>query len=294
MLPANNTRACLAVVLAMFLSTAVSADVATLENDLIRVDVDRASGCITVVEKVTGRTWRPDPWEGAAAVLRVWTPGGKRESWNLSKCKTIDVALPEERCVQVTFRSPVAENGQAVADVFVATQLRLALDTADLDIELVDFGTADGVVLRDLEYPARHFSLRSNVDRGLAVFPFIQGAVVPSYLYPMPNSKFGSLDDYQHNTGRMAVGELGLYEWLGLSMPWFGIHDDTSAIAVLIPTNQSVGLQYILNYDDRDRFARQHQETPYPRILALTPVWHLTDKSKGQRLRYHLDRKSVV
>ena len=287
MLPANNIRACLAVVLAMFLSTAVSADVATLENDLVRVDVDRASGCITVVEKVTGRTWSPDPWEGAAAVLRVRTPGWKPQSWNLSKCRRIDVALPEGRCVQVTFRSPVAENGQVVADVFVATQLRLAPDTADLDIELVGFGRADGVVLRDLEYPARHFSLRSNVDRGLAVFPFIQGAVVPSYLYPKPNSKFGSWDDYQHNQGGMAVGELGLYEWLGLSMPWFGIHDDTSAVAVLIPSNQSVGMQYILNYDDRDRFARQHQETSYPRILALTPVWHLTDEAKGQRLRYH-------
>ena len=139
MLPVNNTRVCLTVVLAMFLSTAIWSDVATSEDDLIRVDVDRASGCITVVEKVTGWTWRPDPWMGAA-VLRVRTPVWKRQSWNLSKCRTIDVALPEERCVQVTFRSPVAENGQVVADAFVTTRLRLAPDTADLDIELVDDG----------------------------------------------------------------------------------------------------------------------------------------------------------
>ena len=259
MLFVNNTRGCLSIVLAIFLSTAVSADVATLENELIRVDVDRTSGCVTVVEKVTGRTWCPDPWEGAAAVLRVRTTAWKQESWNLSKCRTIDVTLPEEHCVQVTFRSPVADNGQVIADTFVTTRLRLAPDTADLDVELVDFGTAGGVVLQKLEYPARPFSLRSNVDRGLAVFPLVQGAVVPSYLYPKPNSKFGDWDDYQHNMGEMAVGELGLYRWMGLSMPWFGIHDDTSAVAVLIPSNQCVSMQYILNYDDRERFARQHQ-----------------------------------
>ena len=125
-------------VLAIVPSLTASAAVLTVQNDLIRVDVDKTSGCFTVMEKVTGQTWVPDPWGGAAAVLRVWTADHKQESWNLSKCRTIDVVDTGDRCVQVAFRSPTAEHGQVVDDVSAVTQRRLSPDTADLDLRVLN------------------------------------------------------------------------------------------------------------------------------------------------------------
>ena len=77
MLSSRITSVRLLSVLAIGPTLTASADVVTVQNDLIRVDVDKTSGCFTVVEKVTGQTWVPDPWDGAAAVLRVWTADHK-------------------------------------------------------------------------------------------------------------------------------------------------------------------------------------------------------------------------
>ena len=102
----------------------------------------------------------------------------------------------------------------------------------------------------------------------------------------MRNSKFASWDDYQHRT--ISLGELGLYAWEGLSMPWFGICAEESAVAAVIPTDKSVRVQYILNYNDKDRINQsQGIESPYPRILALTPVWDVQDLDPARTVRYH-------
>lgn len=286
MLSVNNTRVCLSVVLVMFLSTVVSAEVTKLENKVIRVELSNTSGCFTVTEKATGHVWQPDPWEGAAAALRVRGPNGQTESWNLSKCRKIDVTASEKGCVQVTFRSPVAGNGQAVVNASVVTQLRLAPDTADLEFSVLSVTGSSGYFPTQLEFPARHFSLITQKDRGMAVIPYVQGVVVPSYSFPMRNSKFGISDDYQHY--RTSIGELALYGWSGLSMPWFGTCTDTSGVVATIPTDESVRLQFILNYNDKVRFNQEQGiESPYPRILALTPVWSLHDIDPERTVRYH-------
>jgi hypothetical protein len=94
--PISNTKTYLTVVLMMLLSTAVSAEVTTLENDLIRVEVNDTNGCFTVTEKTTGHVWQPDPWRRAAAVLRVRKPNWQSESWNLSQCRTIEVTALDD------------------------------------------------------------------------------------------------------------------------------------------------------------------------------------------------------
>ena len=78
----------------IYLSTLTSllcAQTVSLENDTIKVEVDKKTGCFTVIEKVTGQKWFPDQWEKSAAVLRIRGKNGEEELLNLSKCKEIEV-----------------------------------------------------------------------------------------------------------------------------------------------------------------------------------------------------------
>lgn len=283
MLTVNNTRVCVTVVVAMSLTTATSAEVTRLENRAIRVEVNNTTGCFTVTEKVTGHTWRPDPWEGAAAVLRVWTEARKQESWNLSKCRKIEVTTPDKGCVQVTFRSPVADDGQTVGDASVTTRLRLVPETAEIECRVSEVKGSSGYFPTQLEFPARHFSLRSEVDRGMAVIPYHSGVVVPSYLFPRPSSQFGEWTDWHHQAEM--IFEFRVYGHL--RMPWCGIHASRSGVMTLLPSDGSVNLQYIQNYNDRARVLKQTgKESAYPNILALSPVWQLQSRDANTAVRY--------
>ncbi len=278
------TSVCLLSVLAFGPTLTAPADVVTFQNDLIRVDVDKTSGCFTVVEKVTGQTWVPDPWDGAAAVLRVRTANHTYESWNLSKCRTIEVVDTGDRSVQVTFQSPTADDGQVVDDLSVVTQLRLSPDTADLDLRVLNVTGSGTYYLADLIYPARHFHLRSEVDRGMAVIPYHSGVVVPSHLFPLPSSQFGEWTDWHHQ-GEM-IFEFQVYG--DLRMPWYGIHSSRSGVMTILPRDGSVDVQYVQNYNDRARILIQTgQESTRPSILALSPVWRLNSQHRKPSVRYH-------
>ena len=86
-----------------------------------------------------------------------------------------------------------------------------------------------------------------------------------------------------------AIGELRYYGWNGLTMPWFGLHDEKSAIMAIVPYDGSVGVQWVANYNrNAEIVAREHRPSKDPRILALTPVWDLEATTPETRVNYHV------
>ena len=75
----------------------------------------------------------PDPWDGAAAIKYM----NIDQDHNENPVESLQVPHHQhggtgDRGVQLTFRSPTAENEQVVDDVFAITRLELSPDTADL------------------------------------------------------------------------------------------------------------------------------------------------------------------
>ncbi|HPA19461.1 MAG TPA: glycoside hydrolase [Verrucomicrobiae bacterium] len=68
-------------------------------------------------------------------------------------------------------------------------------------------------------------------------------------------------------------------------MPWFGVHDDKSAVMAVVPYDGSVGVEWIANYNDYQEVAQQkHERTTLPRILALTPAWQFPETKPGTEI----------
>ncbi len=72
-------------------------------------------------------------------------------------------------------------------------------------------------------------------------------------------------------------------------MPWFGTHDERSAVMAVVPYDGSIGMQWIANYNNFQEVARREfRLSDYPRIVALTPVWDLGRTTPKTRLVYHV------
>lgn len=52
-------------------------DVVLIENAFIAVEVERASGSLTVLEKQTGTRWEGDPWDGEVGELTLQHAQGR-------------------------------------------------------------------------------------------------------------------------------------------------------------------------------------------------------------------------
>jgi hypothetical protein len=254
-----------------------------MENDSMNVVVEQSTGSFHITEKVTGQKWWSDPWEKTPGVLRVQTPNG-RKSLNLSECENISVSRIDPETIQIVYEKPVDQNKNVYGDVAVTTEIRLVRDHADLEISIIAYHDSGTNRIIDLIYPARSFFLASEVDSGLAVIPYHSGVVVPSYLFPLPSSQFGEWTDWHHQ-GEM-IFEFRVYG--NLRMPWYGIYSLRSGVFTLLPRDGSVNLQYIQNYNDRARILKQTgQESRYPNILALSPVWKLAAHGAPKTIRYH-------
>ncbi|MFV1965468.1 MAG: hypothetical protein ACC628_08605, partial [Pirellulaceae bacterium] len=246
--------------------------------------IDESSGTLSVVDRVAGRTWGPDPWEKTAGMLHVGTPEGERW-YNLSRRSKVSVNRTGDRAARIVFAG-AGKAGQAPS-WSVTTDVSIPPDEARLVIKVIAVDLPERHVARKLYYPARPFSLLTDVDRGAAVIPFWQGVIVPSYIFPMNGGRFCMWDDAQHAAG--AIGELRYYDWNGLVMPWFGTHDQRSAVMAVVPYDGSIGMQWIANYNNYHDVARQQfRLTSFPRILALTPVWNLAQVTPKTQLVYHV------
>lgn len=261
------------------------ATAATLSNERLAVEIDETSGALTVVDRASGRTWRPDPWQNSAGLLEVARAGSTR--WcNLSDAASVRVTKTGEHAARIVFDNQNTA-GEQSPTWKVTTEIAIPADDAKMTVRVASVELSPGWSARRLYYPLRPFALQTDVDRGAAVIPYWQGVIIPSYIFPMNGGKFCMWDDAQHGSG--AMGELRYYGWDGLVMPWFGVHDDKSAAMAVVPYDGSIGVQWIANYNNYQEIAdRQHRRSRCPRILTLTPVWHLASHTPDTALTYYV------
>jgi hypothetical protein len=257
-----------------------------LENDTLRIEVETHSGCFTVTEKVTAQQWRPDPWEHAAALLTLRTPNGGEETVNLSKSRAVKVERSGDYTISIQFIDPVLENSITASGVRINSRVILKAAEATLRAEVVSVEKPAAYTLTELRFPARHFSLRTDVDRGSGVIPQWQGVICPSYIFPMTGGRFCQWDDSQYDT--RSVGVLDVYSFQGgLSMPWFGTHTEHSAVVGILAQDPAAKMEYIINNNGQHLWTPKGKMSPYPRILTLTPVWDLKRHQQGRYIQYH-------
>ncbi|MFV2068948.1 MAG: hypothetical protein ACC645_18435, partial [Pirellulales bacterium] len=112
----------------------VPAPVVTLSSDRLEVVIDESSGTLSVVDRVAGRTWGPDPWEKTAGMLHVGTPEGER-SYNLSRRSKVSVNRTGDRAARIVFAG-AGEAGQAPS-WSVTTDVSIPPDEARLLIKVI-------------------------------------------------------------------------------------------------------------------------------------------------------------
>ena len=260
-----------------------------IQNDSIKVEVDGQSGCFVVTEKITGKLWTSDPWENAAGLLTLKDKSGKEQTVNLSKSKQVVVAQPEANKVTIVFSDPVLEDGSIADGVEINSQLVLAPQSAQLDVSITKY-KAGNYELTDLRYPARAFSLTTDVDHGAAVIPQKQGVICPSYIYPMNASAFCQWDDATYD--KRSVGTLQVYgNTTGLSMPWWGTYNEQSAVIGILDretaNQEAAKMHFNINNNGQYLFNPEGKISTFSRIAFLDPVWQLQKKEAPKKISYH-------
>ena len=253
-----------------------------LENKLVKVSVDEKSGCFSVLEKVSGQLWNPDPWEQAAGLLTL-TVKDKSQTLNISKSKNITVVKKSENEVAISFVNPVF-NMETLEGVNIETELRLDPVTAKLEVVVVSF-TSGNYKLVELRYPSRAFSLETDIDRGAAVIPQKQGVISPSYIFPMNGGAFCTWDDATYTPKSM--GKLALFNnYTGLTMPWWGTYNQKSAVIGILDESSRAEMFFNINNNGQYLFNSEGKMSPYKRIEYLDPVWDLTKTTEPKIIRY--------
>jgi len=258
--------------------------IVTLENDSLKVVVLN-TGCFHVTEKSNGHVWNPDPWEQAAGLLTLSNSESTHETVNISKCRNIDVKKANDNTIAITFADLVFSNGDTARDVVIGSEISLDPQKARLNIKITSCKSSYHELI-ELRYPARHFSLRTDVDKGAGVIPQWQGVICPSYIFPMTGGRFCQWDDAQYDN--RSYGVLDFYNFVGgLSMPWIGTHTESSGVIGIFAKDPAARMEYIINNNGQFLFDKQGKMSPYPRILALTPVWNLQKKQAEHAIQYH-------
>ncbi|WP_298367354.1 DUF5696 domain-containing protein [uncultured Lutibacter sp.] len=261
-------------------------DKTSIENKSLKIEVNKENGCFTVLEKKSDYLWKSDPWKNSAAQLKLYTANKEEILIDLSTSKSISINVVSKIKIEILFKNPSTPKGKIINGIEVLTSLSFGKVGSDVIAKIDNVVIPKDYKANTLEYPLRSFYQKTEVERGLAAIPYIQGVVVPSYIYPMRNSKFGVFDDSMYEE-RKAVGEMGV-ERHGISMPWFGIEGEKSAAMTIIPENGSVKMKYILNYNNRDKYiAEYNKESTYPRILSVYPVWNLNKLSDKNFVTFH-------
>lgn len=263
----------------------LSAQAIFLENDTLRVKIETSTGCFAVTEKISGQEWNPDPWEHAAGLLTLMDQVGVAKTINISKCRNIDVLPVNKNTVSLKFSNPVFSDGTIAEGVVIAAEIKLDPLKAMLEIKIIDYKSA-AFKLVELRYPARPFSLRTDIDKGAGVIPQWQGIICPSYIFPMTGGRFCQWDDAVFD-GR-SVGTLRMYSFSGgLSMPWFGTHTEKSAVVGILNENPKAEMDYIINNNGQYLLNRMGKMSTYPRILTLSPVWKLDQPNIPHSISYY-------
>lgn len=260
-------------------------DSVILENDLIKVTVKKENACFDVLEKKTNQLWKSDPWDNAAGLLTIKSKNGKNQELNISKSKSIVVTRNSDSKVSIIFKDPTFNNGDVAEGVVIKTTLQLNEGLGKLDVEVESF-ESNGYALSELRYPARAFSLETDVDKGAAVIPQKQGVICPSYIFPMNGGRFCMWDDATYYT--KTSGKLSLFNnGSGLTMPWWGTYNEKSAVVGIIDESAYPNMFYNINNNGQYLFIKDGVMSPYKRIEFLDPVWNLEKKNETKIISYH-------
>jgi len=258
---------------------------ATLENNALKVVVDGKRGSFQVTEKESGQVWNADPWENAAGLLTLIDSKGKKQTINISKSESIKVSKRDESTITINFSNPVFKNSTVAEGVSIKTEIRLTDNNSKLAIEVVSY-EAGKFKLIELRYPARAFSLETDVDKGAAVIPQKQGLICPSYIFPMNGGSFCMWDDATY-TGK-SVGKLPLFtNGTGLSMPWWGTYNEKSAVVGILDKSTDANMFYNINNNGQYLFNAEGKMSPNKRIEFLDPVWPLNNSKEKKLISYH-------
>mgnify|MGYP005836372615 CR=1 FL=1 len=256
-----------------------------LENDTLKVQIEEKSGCFTVTEKISNQKWVPDPWEKSAGLLTL-IDSGKKITVDLSKSSEISLKKINPNEVRIDFNNPVSEDGAPLTGISVSVKLVLEENKAILHASVLQINSISEFQLMELMFPARHFSLKTDVDRGAGVIPQWQGIICPSYIFPMTGGRFCQWDDAVYD--KRSVGRLRFYDFVGgLSMPWFGTYNENSAVVGILNENPQAELDYNINNNGQYLFDAKGTMSPYPRILALSPVWNLRHPNVSHNISYY-------
>jgi hypothetical protein len=234
--------------------------------------VDEATGAFAVVDRVTGREWRADPWQGEAGRLLLADAKGRLLDFSLRGAERIDCRRVAEATVALEFRCLGTQPGDGWADVAVHTQITLEADR--LTIEVTEVTYPQNYRFVSLEYPCRFGALRTDQDDGALVLAYWQGSLVPSTtgaFTRIPRVPFWAWDDMPWR--EPGTVNLPVHAWNGLSMPFFGLVHGGSAWAAVLETEDDAGVRAYLNSNSQGELDTRGQRSPYPRIGAVSPLW---------------------
>ncbi|MBB3697622.1 hypothetical protein KMW28_05510 [Flammeovirga yaeyamensis] len=283
----------LLLTLGSFLTQALPLDDAkqtVIENKQIKVTVNNKTGSFTVLEKASNHLWKDDPWIQTAGLLTIKNKG-KIENLNISSSKKIEVKKEGNNKVIISFNNPSFDDGKVADGIIIQTELRLADTDASLEVEVLSIEKGEHNIT-ELRYPARAFSLETDVDKGAAVIPQKQGVICPSYISPMNGGSFCMWDDatyYKKTSGKLPLFNNGI----GLTMPWWGTHTEKTAVIGIVDVSARPDMFFNINNNGQYLFNSKGVMSPYKRIAFLDPVWKVNRENERKLIRYEFIPKGT-
>lgn len=264
-----------------------------LENNTLRVEIS-TTGFLNVIEKASGTHWKPDPWMDCPGELYLKDrETGKNIRCYLHQSNKISFDQVAVNRLTIQYDRMIDESGQTHPEVRLNIILTLVDNSPELSI-IVDSVSYDPARygFESLVYPLRFGSLLTDKDKGYLAVPFNQGALVPSGRFKIPlRDEWHQWDDLSWQVSGLAwgtegaSGDLNMYGWNALSMPWFGAVKDGSAFVAVLETENDAKLNFILNYNLQDDFNRTGSRSPYTRLAVLSPRWMSTRGEFGYSRR---------
>ena len=127
------------------------AEAASISNDLVTVEADEARGSLTVIDRVSGRIWGPDPWMRSAGSV-TFKKNGQFGWWDLSSASDVTITSAGERSLTIGFHNRSGQGG--MPQWSVVTSAELDADSATIRLRVLEAKLPQG-------YWAQRWSTRS-------------------------------------------------------------------------------------------------------------------------------------
>lgn len=248
------------------------------------VRVDSVTGVLLLIDLKTGRRWEGDPWLNTAGMLSISHPAQGQCDFPLSQARHVSVASEGDRAIGVTFAGFMTPKNQPVEAV-VRTRIGVAVESeGSVRAEVLAVELPNEWALVELEYPCRLGALRTDVDAGYMVVPYLQGCMVPSTVRnwkEIPKLHPWSWDDgpWMEPGG----ADIRIAGWTSLSLPMFGFVDGDSAYVAIVETENDASLRLVLNSNYQHVYSRRGELSPWQRLAATSPLWLAERDQLGYR-----------